>query len=93
MNGDDKMTEVELVKMSTKGQLVVPKDIRKKAQFKPSDRFVPFAVKEGVLFRKVNIPNVKAEFKSLAKEIQEGFKRNKVKPSDVDEAVQWARKR
>ena len=87
------MTEIELVKMSPKGQLVVPKNIRKKSQFKPSDRFVPFAVKEGVLFKKVNIPDVKAEFRSLAKEIREGFKKNKVNPDDVDEAVQWARKR
>ena len=55
----------ELVKMSPKGQLVVPKEIREKEKFKPSDRFMPFEVKGGILFKKVKIPDVKAEFESL----------------------------
>ena len=54
--------EANLVKMSPKGQLVVSQDIRKKEGFSPGDRFVPFLVKGGVLFKKVEIPDVKAEF-------------------------------
>ncbi len=87
------MTEVELVKMSPKGQLVVPKDIRKQEDFRPSDRFVPFRVRNGVLFKKLKMPNIKAEFNSLAKEIQQQFKEKEVSPKDVNEAVKWARKR
>lgn len=83
----------ELVKMSTKGQLVVPKEIRLKEKFQPSDRFVALAVKDGVLFKKVEIPDVKAEFESLSKEIAENLRKNKVKKEDVEEAVKWARKR
>lgn len=86
------MAEVELVKMSPKGQLVVPKEIREEEKFKPSDRFVPFRVKNGVLFRKLKIPSVKAEFDSLAKEIQQQFKAKKVSPADVNEAVKWAKR-
>ena len=37
--------EEELVKMSSKGQLVVPGSIRKKEKFKPTDRFVAIDVK------------------------------------------------
>ncbi|MEK6887721.1 MAG: hypothetical protein AABX14_02120 [Candidatus Aenigmatarchaeota archaeon] len=85
--------EEELVKMSPKGQLVVPRDIRTKENFKPSDRFVAFGVKGGVLFKRVNIPNVKAEFESLSKEIAKQFKERKVKESDVKEAVKWARQK
>jgi bifunctional DNA-binding transcriptional regulator/antitoxin component of YhaV-PrlF toxin-antitoxin module len=87
------MTEVELVKMSPKGQLVVPKDIREQEAFSPSDRFMSFPVKNGVLFKKVKLPNVQAEFNSLAKEIQQQFKKQKVSAKDVDEAVKWARKK
>ena len=86
------MTEMELVKMSQKGQLVVPKDIRELEKFKPSDRFVPFHVKGGILFKRVKMPNVKAEFTSLAKEIEKQFKNEKIATKDVDEAVKWARK-
>lgn len=87
------MTEIELVKMSPKGQLVVPQMIRKEQRFKPSDRFVPFSVKGGILFKKVKMPNVKVEFTSLARDIEEQFRKQKVTEKDVDEAVKWARKR
>ena len=85
--------EEELVKMSPKGQLVVPREIRSKENFKPSDRFVAFGVKGGVLFKRVNIPNVKAEFDSLSKEIARQFKEQKVKEKDVKEAVRWVRRK
>ena len=87
------MADVELVKMSPKGQLVVPKDIRQEQQFKPSDRFVPFSVKGGVLFKRVKMPNIKLEFTSLAKEIENQFKSKKVTEKDLNEAVKWARRR
>lgn len=81
----------ELVKMSPKGQLVVPKEIRVKEKFQPSDRFVAFDVKGGILFKKVKIPNVKVEFESLAKDIEKQFKEKDVKKEDVGEAIKWAR--
>ncbi len=83
----------ELVKMSPKGQLVVPREIRLKEKFKPSDRFVAFDVRGGVLFKKVSIPDVRAELESLSKEIAGKFKENKIEESDVDEAVKWARRK
>ena len=85
--------DTELVKMSPKGQLVVPQEIRAIEGFGPGDRFVPFPVKEGVLFKKVKIPDVKAEFEKLSKEIEKQFKEKKVTPKDVDEAVKWARRK
>ncbi len=89
MNAND----IELVKMSEKGQLVVPQDIRMASSLSPGERFIAFPVEDGVLFKKVKIPEVKLDFESLSKEIEAQFKRNKVKPNDVKEAVRWARKR
>lgn len=66
---------MDMVKMSPKGQLVVPQDIRDKEGFGPGDRFVPFPVRGGILFKKVNIPDVKAEFKKLSYEIAKQFKK------------------
>ena len=85
--------ETDLVKMSPKGQLVVPQDIRMEEGFATGDRFVPFPVKGGILFKKVEIPNVKAEFQKLSQEIKKQFKKQKVTPEDVNEAVKWARRR
>ena len=85
--------EEELVKMSEKGQLVVPRKIRQKEGFKNSDRFIAIGVKDGVLFKKINIPKVKIEFESLSKEIQAHFKKEGITKADVSEAVKWARER
>ena len=81
----------ELVKMSEKGQLVVPQKIREKEGFRASDRFVAIEVKDGILFKKVEIPHVKIEFASLSKEIQAHLKKQKTKQSEVDGAIKWAR--
>ena len=83
----------ELVKMSEKGQLVVPRRIRKKEGFTSSDRFVAIEVKDGVLFKRVDIPKVEIEFESLSRDIQSHLKRSKVKQEDVAEAVKWAREK
>ena len=85
-------TDIELVKMSGKGQLVVPQDIRDTAKLNPGERFVAFPVQEGVLFKRVDIPKVKLDFKSLTKEIEGQFKKNNIKKCDIKEAIKWARK-
>ena len=85
------MVEQELVKMSEKGQLVVPRRIRKKEGFRGSDRFVAIEVKDGVLFKRVEIPDVEIEFEALSRDISSHFKKHKIRQSDVAEAVKWAR--
>ena len=86
------MAEQELVKMSPKGQLVIPQELRKIEGFKTGDRFVPFLVEDGVLFKRVKIPDVRVEFGALAKEIKAQFKKQKISSKDVSEAVKWARR-
>ena len=85
--------ESDLVKMSPKGQLVVPQEIRDKEGFTAGDRFVPFPVKDGVLFKRVVIPDVKAEFEKLSAEIEKQFKKQKVTTKDLNEALKWKRKK
>ena len=85
--------EDNLVKMSPKGQLVVPREIRADEKFKPSDRFVAIGIKGGVLFKKVKFPDVRAEFESLSREIAKQFKARGVEEGDVEEAIKWARQK
>ena len=83
----------ELVKMSEKGQLVVPRSIREKEGFKSSDRFVAIEVRDGVLFKRVEIPEVKLEFESLSRDIRSHLRERKVKQEDVAKAIKWARQK
>lgn len=78
-----------LVKMSEKGQLVVPDEIRKKEGFKAGDRFIAFPVEDGVVFKRMD---VRAEFERLAKEIRAEFRKKRVTKKILEEAIQWARK-
>ncbi|HLC65586.1 MAG TPA: AbrB/MazE/SpoVT family DNA-binding domain-containing protein [Candidatus Nanoarchaeia archaeon] len=87
-----KANDIELVKMSGKGQLVVPQDIRAAAHLNPGEVFAAFPVEEGVLFKKVEMPKVKLEWRELATEVQSRFKRQGIVKEDLDEAVKWARK-
>ena len=82
----------EIVKMSAKGQLVVPEQIRKDEDFKAGDWFVPLPMNEGVLFKRIKIPDVKKDFAKIAKEIEAKFRKQKVTPVNVKEAVKWARR-
>jgi bifunctional DNA-binding transcriptional regulator/antitoxin component of YhaV-PrlF toxin-antitoxin module len=89
----EQMREVadELVKMSPKGQLVVPYKIRRKEKLKPSDRFLVFEINGGIVFKKVYMPNPKEEFESLSKELRAHVKKHGITHKDVDDAVARAR--
>lgn len=85
--------DVEVVKMSSKGQLVVPVGFRKDLKLKKSERFAAIKVRDGVFFKKIEIPNLNKEFEELARETEKEFKNKGISKEDVEVAVKWARKR
>ena len=86
------MGDVAIVKMSSKGQLVVPEDIRENNRFRPGDLFVPVEVRSGIIFRKLIMPEVRAEIERSRKELRATLRKNKVKKKTIDEAIRWARR-
>jgi len=82
----------ELVKMSSKGQLVVPYSIRRRSKLHEGDRFIAVDIREGVIFKKVRIPEVKIRFEKLSKDMALHFKKHHITQKDIDDAVRWARK-
>ncbi|QGA81063.1 AbrB/MazE/SpoVT family DNA-binding domain-containing protein [Candidatus Nanohalobium constans] len=81
----------DIVKMSPKGQLVVPKDIRDKADFSPSDRFIAVQVEDGVMFKKISF-DVKEEYEKLSNKVQERFQEEGLEKEEIEDAIEWARK-
>ena len=79
---------IKLIKMSSKGQLVVPKEIRKEINFKEGERFIAIPLEEGVYFKKINMPNLQ----EISKEVEAHFKKSKVTKQDLKKAIKWARK-
>lgn len=78
--------------MSSKGQLVVPYSIRKKEKLNEGDRFIAVDTVQGVIFKKVNIPEVKIRFEKLSREMALHFKKHRITQKDINDAVKWARK-
>jgi len=80
----------DIVKMSKKGQLVVPKDIREKEHLEPSDKFIAIPIKDGVIFKRIKI-DLEKEYRELKKKVRERFEEEEIDEDEVEKAVEWAR--
>ncbi len=80
----------DIVKMSKKGQLVVPKEIREEEHFNPSDKFIAIPIKDGVIFKKIEI-DLKKEYGELKKKVRDRFEEKDLGEDEVEKAIEWAR--
>ena len=81
-----------LSKISLKGQVTIPKEIRANLKAKPGDYV--FFVQEGnkTVLKKAKL-SVAEEFDKLTSMIDERLKKLKVKDSDIQKAIKWARRK
>ncbi len=87
------MPGAEIVKMSEKGQLVVPREIRETLNLSPGETFAAVQLADGIYFKKIRIPELRIDFEKLAREAQKKFGERKTTRKDVKEAIKWARKK
>lgn len=80
----------EIVKMSRKGQLVVPKEIREEGGFEESDRFIAIPVEDGVVFKKIDI-DVEQKYEQLSKQVQRRFKDADLSAEELEDSLEHAR--
>lgn len=85
------MAETCIVKMTSKGQLTLPKFIRERIHVDPGD-YLLFRVRG----KKVEVEKVvlswDEQFDRLATKVEERFKKAGITRKDVEEAIKWARK-
>jgi AbrB family looped-hinge helix DNA binding protein len=86
------MGEVATTKMSSKGQVVIPEEIRKRLQLKAGSRFVVVADKDTVIFKVISPPSM-GEFDELIAEARKQARWAGMKRSDISAAVKKARAR
>jgi len=58
---------MEVVKMSKKGQLVVPAELRNMLGLNPEDKFIAYGDEDYIIFKKVELPSLKKEFEEIVK--------------------------
>ena len=85
------MSVVETTKMSSKGQVVIPEDIRKKLGLKAGSRFIVVGEKDVVILKSISAPPV-AEFGALVRRARKQAKEAGLKQSDIPEMIGQARK-
>ena len=84
------MANVATTKLSSKGQVVIPENIRKKLKLEPGVQFVVLGDKDVVILKKISPPTVD-EFSSLIREARKTAKQVGLKKSDIEIAIKKVR--
>jgi AbrB family looped-hinge helix DNA binding protein len=86
------MTELATTKMSSKGQVVIPEDIRKRLGLEAGSQFVVVAGKDAVILKTISPPSMD-EFDGLIREARRQARKAGMKQSDIKEAITEVRGR
>ena len=86
------MAELATTKMSSKGQIVIPEEIRKRLGLEAGSQFVVVASKDTVILKTISPPSME-EFDELIDEARRQARRAGMKRSDVKKAITEVRGR
>jgi AbrB family looped-hinge helix DNA binding protein len=84
------MTEIATTRMSSKGQVVIPEDIRKRLGLEAGSQFVVVAGKDAVILKTISPPSMD-EFDSLLRKARQQAKKAGMKRSDIKKAIDEVR--
>ena len=80
------MTNLGTTRMSSRGQVVIPEDIRKKLKLKAGSQFVVLGEDDVVILKAISPPSI-GEFSGLIVEARRQAKAAGLKRSDIAEAI------
>ena len=83
------MASVSTTKMSSKGQVVIPENIRKRLNLKAGAQFVVLGEKDVVILKNISPPSMD-EFDDLIAQARKTAKKAGLKKSDIKDAIAQA---
>ena len=86
------MANIATTKMSSKGQVVIPEEIRKRLNLQTEAQFVVVGEKDVVILKSITPPSI-AEFDSLIADARKKGKQAGLKKADIKEAILTVRKK
>ena len=86
------MADVATTKLSSKGQVVIPENIRKKLKLEAGMQFVVLGDKDVVILKKITPPSLN-EFDALIKRARKTARQVGLKKSDIEMAIRKVRSR
>lgn len=87
---------VETIKMSSKGQIVIPQGIRKEINASEGTVFAVISSRDSVILKKVRTPSkedLMDELRGIAKDGRKRLERKGIKEADIPSIVEKARAR
>jgi len=85
------MKNLATTKMSSKGQVVIPENIRKQLKLRAGSRFVVVGKNDVIILKTIEAPSMQ-EFDGLVKEVRQKAKKAGLKRTDISEAVSQVRR-
>lgn len=86
------MSNLATTKMSSKGQVVIPEDIRKRLKLKAGSQFVVVGENDVVILKSISPPSIN-EFDTLIAEARQKGKEAGLKQSDITATIAKVRGR
>ncbi|KYK24614.1 hypothetical protein AYK26_03500 [Euryarchaeota archaeon SM23-78] len=85
------MDKIEVTSMSSRGQVVIPQDIREQLGFKEGEKFVVIGADDTVVLKRISMPSFK-DFDKLLQKTQKFAKNKGITKTDVEAAMKKARR-
>lgn len=83
--------EVELTRISEKGQVVIPSLLRKEMKITKSDKFLVFGEGNTIVLKKIEKPAFKKSFTEIAIPLQKAAKQAGLTKKDLEKAIRDVR--
>lgn len=84
------MIKFSTTKLTSKGQVVIPEDIRERLGLNPGTQFIVMGQDDAVIFKIIS-PPAKGELTKLLNNARKQARQSGLKPADVENAVKKAR--
>ena len=91
-HAESPMTDIATTKLSSKGQVVIPEDVRNELGLEPGAQFVVMGEGDVVILKKIAAPD-RREFLALAAKVRRQARRAGMKRSDIKKTVRSTRRR
>jgi AbrB family looped-hinge helix DNA binding protein len=85
------MVAIETTKMSSKGQIVIPEEVRNRLGLKTGDKFLVMGDKDVVILKALSNPSLE-EFDDLIKAARSQARVAGLKKSDIEKAITKSRR-
>lgn len=85
------MSLLATTRMSSKGQVVIPEEIRDRLHLAPGSQFVVIGEGDAIIFKTLSAPSMK-DFDGLIRRARKQAKVSGLKPSDISKAITTVRK-